>query len=74
MKTEKQRKLSKREKQVMKGLIEEKLSHEIAKGLGLNEKTIGTYKTRIQKKLNVKTIIGMYKYNLVYKLVELDTE
>lgn len=63
------KKLSKRETQVFKGLIEEKLSSEIAKELSLDEKTIGTYKLRILKKLSVKTIIGMYKHNLVYKLV-----
>jgi len=63
---------SKRELQVFKLLITENLSREIAIDLKLNEKTIGTYKMRILKKAGCKTIIGLYRYNIIHKLFEID--
>lgn len=64
-------KFTKREKQVLKGLIEEKKNHEIAKELNINEKTVGTYKLRLLKKTKAKTIIGLYNYNLQHNVVKL---
>lgn len=64
-------KFTKREKQVLKGLVEEKKNHEIAKELNINEKTVGTYKLRLLKKTKAKTIIGLYNYNLQHNVVKL---
>ena len=66
--------LSKRERQVLKMLLEEKKSHVIGKELGLNKKTISTYKSRLLKKTNSKTIIGLYRFNLMHNIVELKYE
>lgn len=66
--------LSKRERQVLKMLLEEKKAHVIGKELGLNEKTISTYKSRLLKKTNSKTIIGLYRFNLMHNIVELEYE
>ena len=64
-------KFSKREKQVLAGLLQEKKNHEIAKELKINEKTIGTYKLRLLQKTKAKTIIGLYNYNLQHNVVNL---
>ena len=64
-------KFSKREKQVLAGLIHEKKNHEIAKELKINEKSVGTYKLRLLQKTKTKTIIGLYNYNLQHNVVKL---
>lgn len=46
--------LSKRELNVLQGLIEGKQNKDIAKEYSLNEKTISTYKLRIITKLKIK--------------------
>ena len=66
--------LSRRERQVLKMYLEEKKGHEIAKEVGLNEKTVATYKKRLLIKTNSKTIIGLYRFNLVHNIVELEYE
>ena len=66
--------ISKREKQVLEMLLSEKKGHEIAKELGLDDKTVGTYKLRLLKKTGAKTIIGLYLWNTVNKLVEIDEQ
>jgi DNA-binding CsgD family transcriptional regulator len=62
-------KFTKREMQVLAGLIQEKKNHEIAKELNINEKTVGTYKLRLLEKTKAKTIIGLYFYNLQHNVV-----
>ena len=64
-------KFSKREKQVLTGLLQEKKNHEIAKELKINEKSVGTYKLRLLQKTKTKTIIGLYNYNLQHNVVKL---
>jgi len=64
--------ISNREKQVLKMLLEEKKANEIGKELGLDEKTISTYKLRLLTKTNSKTIIGLYLFNLVHKVVDIE--
>lgn len=63
------KKLSKRELQVFELLITEHKGHEISKILGIDEKTVSTYKARILEKTKNKTIIGLYLFNLEHKLV-----
>lgn len=54
--------LSERERQVMVGIARGKSTAELATELGINPKTISTYRARIQKKIGVKTdvLIALY--------------
>ena len=69
--THKPVKFSKREKQVLKMLLEEKNSHEISKELNLSDKTVGTFKLRLLAKSGCKTIVGLYRFNAINNIVEL---
>ncbi|MFN4198183.1 MAG: LuxR C-terminal-related transcriptional regulator [Flavobacterium sp.] len=53
------RKLSNREIEVLRYLSDGKKNNEIAKILGLNEKTISTYKLRLLTKLNVTNLVDL---------------
>lgn len=53
------RKLSSREIEVLRYLINGKKNKEISKILGLNEKTISTYKLRLLQKLNVSNLVDL---------------
>jgi DNA-binding CsgD family transcriptional regulator len=53
------RKLSNREVEVLRLLSNGKKNSEISKILGLNEKTISTYKLRLLKKLNVSNLVDL---------------
>ncbi len=53
------RKLSNREVEVLRFLSNGKKNNEISKILGLNEKTISTYKLRLLKKLNVSNLVDL---------------
>jgi len=66
--------ISGREKQVLRMLLSEKKANEIARHLGIDEKTVCTYKTRLLKKTASKTIIGLYLWNKVNKLVEVEEQ
>ena len=71
---EKTIRISGREEQVLRMLLSEKKGHEIAKYLGIDEKTVCTYKLRLLRKTNSKTIIGLYLWNKVNKLVEVEEQ
>jgi DNA-binding NarL/FixJ family response regulator len=53
------RKLSNREVEVLRYLSDGKKNNEIAVVLGLNEKTISTYKLRLLQKLNVTNLVDL---------------
>lgn len=53
------RKLSSRELEVLRYLSAGKKNHEISEILGLNEKTISTYKLRLLNKLNVTNLVDL---------------
>ncbi|RAV30703.1 response regulator transcription factor [Sinomicrobium soli] len=53
------RKLSTREVEVLKLLAEGKRNKYVAEELGLNEKTVSTYKARLMRKLNVDNMVDM---------------
>jgi len=53
------RKLSTRELEVLRYLSGGKKNHEISEILGLNEKTISTYKLRLLNKLNVTNLVDL---------------
>lgn len=66
--------ISGREKQVLRMLLSEKKAHEIAKELGIDEKTVCTYKVRLLNKTGSKTIIGLYLWNKLHDLVEIEEQ
>lgn len=53
------RKLSTRELEVLRYLSAGKKNHEVSEILGLNEKTISTYKLRLLNKLNVTNLVDL---------------
>jgi len=53
------KKLSTREVEVLKLLSSGKRNKEIAKELGINEKTVSTYRSRLMKKLNVTNLVDL---------------
>lgn len=53
------RKLSSREIEVLKLLSLGRRNKQVAEELGLNEKTVSTYKARLMKKLNVDNMVDM---------------
>jgi DNA-binding CsgD family transcriptional regulator len=66
--------ISGREKQVLRMLLSEKKGHEISKELGIDEKTVCTYKLRLFKKTTAKTIVGLFLWNKLHKLVEVEEQ
>lgn len=63
------KKLSAREIEVLKYLADGKKNKEIAKTLGLDEKTISTYKLRLLHKLNVTNLIDLINKAKTFQLV-----
>lgn len=53
--------LTEREQEVLRLICEDKYTKEIASKLGINEKTVHSHKLNIQKKLEVKTTVGMVR-------------
>lgn len=64
-------KFSKQETIVFYHLIQEKKAHEISDIMGIDEKTVSTYKRRLHIKTDTKTIIGLYKFNIANKIVDI---
>jgi len=63
------KKISGREIQVLRLLCEGKTSHEIAKSLHVSDKTIATYKSRLQSKLNVDNVLDLVNKALSMHIV-----
>jgi DNA-binding CsgD family transcriptional regulator len=53
--------LSDREAQITQMMLEDMTLKQIGEVLGLSHKTVSTYKSRVYKKLQVNSIIGVYK-------------
>ena len=64
-------KLSEREYQVMCLIAAGKTPSEVAKAIGCNVNTISTFRSRILKKLDLKTSMDIMRYALSRKLVNL---
>lgn len=62
--------LSQREFQVLRLIATGKTIKEIAADLGLSEKTVGTYRTRISEKLGLGTNVELTRYAMQHRLVE----
>jgi DNA-binding NarL/FixJ family response regulator len=64
----KYRSLSSREIEVLNFISKGLKNKEIAEMLKINEKTVSTYKTRLQKKLNVDSVAGLIKQSKMLEL------
>jgi two-component system invasion response regulator UvrY len=62
--------LSNRELQVLRMIATGKTAKEVAAELGLSEKTIGTYRTRISQKMGLGSNVELARYALQHRLVE----
>jgi two-component system, NarL family, invasion response regulator UvrY len=60
--------LSSRELQVLRMITQSKTIKEIAAELALSEKTVGTYRTRISKKLGLATNVELTRYAMQHQL------
>ncbi len=63
------RKLSLRETEVLRYLVNGKKNHEISELLSLNEKTISTYKLRLLNKLHVTNLIDLVNKAKILEIV-----
>jgi DNA-binding NarL/FixJ family response regulator len=62
--------LSDREYEVLCLLASGKTVKEIARGLCLGEKTIGTYRTRVLKKMGMKNVVELTHYAIENRLID----
>ncbi|WP_153102287.1 response regulator transcription factor [Paraburkholderia hayleyella] len=62
--------LSPREVEVLQYLARGVNNRDIAVRLFLSEKTVSTYKTRIQEKLGLESLAGMIEYAVLHKLID----
>ena len=58
--------LTRREKEVLDKIVNEKTSHEIARELFLETSTIESHRKHIKNKLRIKSSLGMVKYYLLF--------
>jgi RNA polymerase sigma factor (sigma-70 family) len=64
--------LSERERETLQLVAEGKTSAEIALALGLSPKSVETYRSRLMKKLGVKTIPALVKFAVQHGVTSLD--
>ncbi|WP_176322886.1 helix-turn-helix domain-containing protein, partial [Burkholderia vietnamiensis] len=64
--------LTAREKAVLEGLACGDGISEIASRLGINAKTVSTYKARLLKKLELRTEAALIRYALEHQIVDPD--
>lgn len=62
--------LSEREMYVLRELVRGRSINAIASGLGLSNKTVSTYKSRLMEKLQLGTTTEMVRYGLMHGLAE----
>lgn len=63
--------LSDRETEILKLILSELSSAEIAEQLNISVRTVDSHRRNILAKTGVKSLIGLYKYALVNKIVEI---
>lgn len=64
-------KLSQRETQVLTMLAEDRNKHDIAAELQISVRTVETYRARLMKKLNCRSLVGLIHYALEQGMVKL---
>lgn len=62
--------LSARELQVLKAVASGRSGKEIANDLGVSERTVGTYRTRITEKLGLRSAVEIARYAMRHRLIE----
>ena len=63
--------ISARERQVLKLVVEGHTSNEVAKALGLSPKSVDTYRSRVMTKLGIEDLPGLVKYAIRHGLTTL---
>lgn len=61
--------LTLREKEILKYIVEERTSHDIAELLKISSTTVDTHRNNIIRKLKVKSSVGLVKYAVMFDLV-----
>ncbi len=62
--------LSQREREVLRLIAQSKTHQEIGNLLNISPKTVGVYRWRIMRKLNVENVTGLIKLTLKYNLID----
>ncbi|WP_144138747.1 response regulator transcription factor [Paraburkholderia sp. BCC1884] len=62
--------LSPREVEILQYLARGVSNRDIAANLGLSDKTVSTYKTRVQEKLGLSSLAGMIEFASLHKLID----
>jgi DNA-binding NarL/FixJ family response regulator len=62
--------LSTRELQVLKAVASGQSGKEIAAALGVSERTVGTYRTRITEKLGLRSAVEIARYAMRHRLID----
>lgn len=62
--------LSDREKEVLRLIVEEHSSQQIADMLEISKRTVDTHRKNISKKINTSSLIGITKYAIRNRLIE----
>jgi len=68
-KSEEQAKLTERELEILKLIVQEYNNAEIADKLFISERTVETHRKNMIRKFNTKTIVGLIKYAMDSKLI-----
>lgn len=68
--SEKLKRLTKREQEIIKLIAQEKSSSDIAKELFITTGTVEAHRTNIFKKLGVRNVVGVIKFAIKYKLID----
>lgn len=68
-KSEEQAKLTERELEILKLIVQELNNAEIADKLFISERTVETHRKNMIRKFNTKTIVGLIKYAMDHKLI-----
>ncbi len=63
--------ISKREREILRMICEEKTSVEIAQDLFISEHTVLTHRKNLLKKVGAKNTVGLVKYAVAHKLVSI---
>lgn len=63
--------LTTREKEVLALIVQEYSSQEIADKLNISKRTVDTHRINIMEKTNSKTIIGLIKYAIQHKIINI---
>ena len=64
--------LASREREILQLVVEGKSTEEISSALSLSPKTVGTYRSRMMRKLGIKDIPGLVKFAIQHRITPLE--